>query len=99
MCVGIKPIPTSCKYNQIIEMIAVSPLKFLPYGEVGIFGTVAAAYAPLLRVEVVDAVAQMIAPAQREAVAGNEAHAAPGISECWPCFPSQVGYGFVDREG
>ena len=96
MCVGIKPIPTSCKYNQIIEMIAVSPLKFLPYGEVG---AVAAAYAPLLRVEVVDAVAQMIAPAQREAVAGNEAHAAPGISECRPCFPSQVGYGFVDREG
>ena len=75
-------------------MIAVSPLKFLPYGEIG-----RAAYAPLLRVEVVDAVAQMIAPAQREAVAGNEAHAAPGISECWPCFPSQVGYGFVDREG
>ena len=37
--------------------------------------------------------------AQREAVTGNEAHAAPGISECWPCFPSQVGYGFVDREG
>ena len=47
-------------------MIAVSPLKFLPYGEVGIFGAVAAAYAPLLRVEVVGAVAEMFGEAERK---------------------------------
>lgn len=80
-------------------MIAVSLLKFLPYGEIRVFGAVAAAYAPLWGIKVVDAVAQVIAPAQREAVAGNEAHAASGIGRCGPCFPPQIGDGFVGREG